>query len=143
MSEFGRRIAIDADFDTAVAAIRRAIDDEGMHVITIFDVREHLARYAGHDFRRFVILDAWSTDLALQALQDTLEAATMLPTRMAIYELPDGETGVITKEPFAMVAENPGWRRSAPRLAEIADRESERIGHVLDRVRHRRPSAAA
>jgi uncharacterized protein (DUF302 family) len=143
MSEYGRRMVVDADFDTAVNTIRRAISDEGMHVINVFDVREHFARCAGQPFRRFAIVEAWSTDLALQALQQTLEAATMLPTRFAIYELPDGETGVITKGPFATLAENPAWRYSELRLADIADRESERVSQVLDRVRHRPWLAAA
>ncbi len=143
MSEYGLRMVVDADFATAVTAIRRAIDDEGMRVITVFDVREHFARYAGHDFRRFAIVEAWSPDLALQALQQTLEAAPMLPTRFAVYELADGETGVITKAPFATLAENPAWRHSEPQLADIADRESDRVGRVLDRVRHVRSRAAA
>lgn len=143
MSEYGRRMVVDGDFDRAVAAIRRAIDDEGMHIINVFDVREHLARYAGHDFRRFAIVEAWSPDLALQALQQTLEAATVLPTRFVVYELPDGETGVITKAPLATLAENPSWRHSEPHLADIADRESDRVGRVLDRVKHYRSRAAA
>jgi|SRR5581483_3005523 len=143
MSEYGRRMVVDADFDTAVETIRRAVNDEGMHVINVFDVREHFARYADHDFRRFAIVEAWSPDLALLALRQTLEAATMLPTRFAVYELPDGETGVITEGPFATLAENPAWRHSEPRLAEIADRESERVGQVLDRVRRHPRRAAA
>jgi uncharacterized protein (DUF302 family) len=143
MSVYGRRMVVDADFDTAVTAIRRAIHEEGMHVINVFDVREHFSQYADHDFRRFAIVEAWSTDLALQALLQTLEAAAMLPTRFAVYELPDGETGVITTGPFAALAENPAWRHSEPHLADLADRESERVGHVLDRVRHHPRRTAA
>jgi len=98
------------------------------------DLRVHFWRYLGRDLRRYVLFEAWSPDLAFEAIHLDLEAGTTFPTRFAIYELADGETVVTATEPMAPLADEPGWRESAPAVARLADQERERIARVFDRL---------
>lgn len=136
MNDYGRRIVVDLGFEAAVGEVSRAIREEGLHVIARIDVRDHFWRDLGRDFRHYFLLEAWSPDLAVEALRHNLDVGAILPTTFAIYELADGETAVVATEPLSPIASEPEWRRNAPALAAIADRESERIARVLARVQH-------
>lgn len=98
MTSTTRRVVIDADFETAIGAVSRALRDEGLDVLARIDVRDHFWRN-GHDFRRYLLIETWSPDAAFQALRSKLDAGPMLTTTLAIYELADGETAVVTREP--------------------------------------------
>ena len=132
MNDYGRRVVVDLEFETLVGETRRAIREEGLQVIARIDVRDHFWRELGHDFRQYILIDAWSSELALEALRHNLETGTILPTRFAIYELADGEGVVVAKPPFS----EPGWRRDAPALADMADRECELVARILERIQH-------
>jgi uncharacterized protein (DUF302 family) len=136
MTEYGRRIVIDSGFEAAVGEVSRAIRDEGMQTIAQIDVRGSFWRELGRDFRQYVLLEAWSPALAFDALRTDLDAGTIFPTTFAIYELADGETAVMVKQPLAPVAVQPDWQRHAPGLARIAERQSECAAHVLERLQH-------
>jgi len=136
MSDYGRRIVIDSGFETAIGEANRAIRDEGMQTIARVDVRGSFQRDLGRDFRRYVLLEAWSPDLAFEGLRMDLDAGAIFPATFAIYELADGETAIMAKEPLAPVAVQPEWRRHSPGLAHIADRQSERVARVLERLQH-------
>ncbi len=99
-------------------------------------MREHFGRELAHDFRRYVLLQAWSPEIAMDALRHNLDAGTVLPTSFAVYELADGETVVVANATFATFADEYEWREQFPALAALADRETERLARVLDRVEH-------
>ena len=80
-------------------------------------------------------------DRLLEALQHDPEMGTVLPTAIAIYELPDGETAVAASPALAPVASDFGWRDDRPSLAAIADRARERVARALDRLPHVRLQA--
>jgi len=134
MTNYGRRLVIDANFRTTVGAVRRAIRDEGLQIVGRKDLRVHFWKYLSRGLRHYVLFEAWSPDLAFEAIHLDLEAGTTFPTRFAIYELADGETVVTATEPMAPLADEPGWRESAPALARLADQERERIARVFDRL---------
>jgi uncharacterized protein (DUF302 family) len=142
MSDYGRRIVIDSEFRTAVGELSRAIRDEGLQEIARIDVREYFSRQPDRDFRRYVLMQAWSPNLALEALRHCPDAGTMLLTTFSVYELDDHETVVVVNEPMAPLAEDAGWREDEPMLAEL---ESERVARVFDRLqrRKRQPPALA
>jgi hypothetical protein len=81
-------------------------------------------------------MEAWSPELAFEALRCNLDAGTMLATTFVAYELPNGETVMTVDGPFSPLAEDSGWRRDAPALTAIADRERARVAAVLARLRH-------
>ena len=137
MTNYGRRLVIDANFEGTVGVVCQAIRDEGLQALAQTDLCQHFWSHLSRDLRRYTLIDAWSPDLAFEAVHLDLEAGTMFPTRFAIYELADGETVVTATEPMAPLADEPGWREHAPALARIADRERERIAHVFDRLTSR------
>jgi uncharacterized protein (DUF302 family) len=131
MSDYGRRVVVDLEFDTAVAETSRLIRQEGLKIIARVDVRDHFWRDRSHDFRRYLLIDAWSSALAVDALRHNLDVGPILPITFAIYELADGESVVVAKEPLAPYASNATWRRDFPELAALADEEAERVARVL------------
>ena len=134
--DYGRRIVLDLGFEAVVGEVSRAIRREGLCIIGRLDVRDHFWRDLGRDFRQYFLIEAWSPELALEALRHNLDVGTLLPTTFAIYELADGETAVVAKEPLSPIATEPDWRVDVPAIAAIADRESERVARVLARLQH-------
>jgi uncharacterized protein (DUF302 family) len=143
MEDYGRRISLDIPFEQAVAQTSRALHAEGFDVIATIDVRDYLARNAHHDCRRYVLLQALLPQVTLDALQHDIGIGPMLPTAIAIFELPDGETAVAASPALAPVAFDFGWRAGQPAIAAIADRSAERLAHALARLQvHQHDSAA-
>jgi len=136
MTDFGRRLVVDLPFEATVGELNRAIREEGLHTIARVNVRDHFWRDLGRDFRQYFLLEAWSPELAFEALRDALDCGTILPTTFVVYALADGECAVVAKEPFEPLAAQPEGRLHAPALAALADRESERVARVLDRLHH-------
>lgn len=112
MEDYGRRVVVDRPFDRAVVDVVQALQ---------------------HDFRRYVLLQAATPRVTLEALQDDLAVGAILPITVAVYELADGETAVVVSEPFAAVISEPGWRETAPHLARLADQESAQLARAVDR----------
>jgi uncharacterized protein (DUF302 family) len=131
MSDYGRRIVVDLPFEDAIAVVRRAVREQGLEVIARVDVRDRFRRDLAHDFRRYLLFEVWSPKLALEALRQDLDAGTILPTTIVIYELADGETAISAREPLLPLAAHAGWRQHAPALATFADHEAERVARVL------------
>lgn len=136
MTDYGRRLIVDADFDRTLIETMRAIQVEGLDILTRLDVREHLKRHANHECRRYVMLQVASPELLLRALQTDIESGPYLPMTLAVYELADGETAVEAVEPFAPVISDVAWRRRAPELAALADKESGQLAKALGRIQH-------
>jgi uncharacterized protein (DUF302 family) len=136
MDDYGRRIVLDLGFEAVLREASGAIRAEGLQTIARIDVREEFRRELGHDFRQYFLLEAWSPELAFEALRYNLEAGAIFPTAFAIYELADGETAVVAKESLFSLTAQRDWRRGAPALASVADRECERVARVLARLQH-------
>lgn len=143
MEDYGRRVVVDLPFDRALIDIIDALRQEGIHVLSRFDVRDYLKRTLHHDFRRYTLLQAATPQLTLDALHEDLAAGAILPITIAVYELADGETAIVVSEPFAPVLADRGWREAAPRLARLADDEGELLARALSRVQRDAPKYAA
>ena len=134
MSDYGRRLVVDEDFDRALVDTIEAMRREGLDVVTQFDVGQHIQRLVHHECRRYVLLQVASPDLMLRAIQTDVESGPCVPVTVAVYELPDGETIVEVTEPFAPVASDPAWRRAWPKLAAVADSEGAQVARALARI---------
>jgi uncharacterized protein (DUF302 family) len=143
MTDYGRRIVVDLDFETTLGETARALREEGLRAIARVDVRDHFRRDLARDFRQYYVLDAWSPELAIAALAHDLDAGAVLPTRLAIYELADGETAIVASEPLAPILTDGEWQRRSPELAMLAHAESARIARVLERLQHAGAGVAA
>jgi len=137
MSNYERRIVVDLEFETAVGEASRLIRKEGLTIIGRIDVRDRFDRDLSNDPRRSVLIDAWSSKLAVDALRHNLDVAPALPITFALYELPDGETAVVAKEPLAPYTSNAKWRRDLPELAALADEEAEDAARVFAALKQR------
>lgn len=136
MTSYGRRLIVDAEFERALIETMRAVQLEGLDILTRLDLREHLKRHAHHECRRYVLLQVASPDLMLRALQTDIEAGAFLPMTVGIYELADGETAIEATEPFAPVIADAAWRSSRPELAALADNERALLARAFARVEH-------
>ena len=143
MNDYGRRIVVDWPFERALGETYCALRDEHMDVLAEVDVRDHLRRTMGHEFRQYVLLHTCSPALLLGALQHDLGSGPVLSNTIALYELADGETAIVAGEPLASVASDPRWREAAPELALLADDETSRVARVLSLLEHRSSRAAA
>jgi uncharacterized protein (DUF302 family) len=139
MSDYGRRLVINLGFDRAIEETIHALRDEGFDMASRIDVRDYCKIVLGHDFRRYVILEALPARTMVPALLEDLDIGTILPATVAVYELADGETAVVAAVPFAPVLEDHAWRESAPRLAALADEESEALARALERLQRLAP----
>jgi uncharacterized protein (DUF302 family) len=137
--DYGRRLVINLGFDRALDETIRALRDEGFDTASRIDVRDYCKLMLGHDFRRYMLIEALPARFLLRALQQNLDVGTILPATIAIYELADGETAVVAAEPFAPVVSDPSWRESEPDLAAAAGEESEALARALDRLQHLAP----
>jgi uncharacterized protein (DUF302 family) len=123
MNDYGLRFVINTTFETTVGSVCRSIRDEGLQVLARTDVREHFWRHLSRRFRHYVLIEAWSPDLALETLRNNLDAGVILATTFAIYEVDESETAVLVKESLSELASRSEWRRENPALANIADTE--------------------
>lgn len=122
-----RRIVMDSGFEAVVGEASRAIDEEGLRVIARID-QAGLGLDQGC---RYVVLEAWSPELQLEALRLGLDARSLLLTTFEIYELAGGQTVVLATEPFSLEST---CRQESRALSALADRESERVGRMLERL---------
>jgi hypothetical protein len=127
VNDDGRRILVDSGFEAVVGEASRAIDEEGLRVIASIDQ----ARFGLDQGCRYVVLEAWSPELQLEALRLGVDARSLLLTTFAIYELAGGQTVVLATEPFSLDFK---CRQESRALAALADRESERVARMLERL---------
>jgi uncharacterized protein (DUF302 family) len=147
MNVYGQRIVIDSGFERVLGEVSRAIREEGLHTIARIDLRDHFWRELSHDFRRYFLIEAWSPELALEALRHELSIGTILPATLAIYELADGQTAVVAREPLSALSEDLERLRETPDLATIAAQERTRMARIIARLRrvaaHQAPEVPA
>ena len=141
--EFIVNVVVDIPFERAVAETSEAIRAEGFDLVSTIDLRDYLARHAHHGCRRYLLLGALLPQLTLDALRQDPELGPLLPTTIAIYELPDGETAVAASPSLSPVVFEFGWRAQRPAIAAMADRVSERLARAFDRLQRAASGSAA
>jgi uncharacterized protein (DUF302 family) len=119
MKGYGRRLVAEADFETTLGDVCRTLREEGLQVLARSDLREHFWNHLSRNFRQYVLLEAWSPDIAFEALRHDPDVGSVLPARFAVYALNDERTVVVA------------FAESASPLAE-----RERVGRVLARLEH-------
>jgi uncharacterized protein (DUF302 family) len=99
---YDRTIRLDADFDTAVTAVRTALADQGFGILTEIDVKATLKAKLGHDMEDYLILGACNPPLAHEALQADRSIGLLLPCNVVVRR--DGETTLVQAlDPGTMV----------------------------------------
>ncbi|MFH9818223.1 DUF302 domain-containing protein [Streptomyces sp. NPDC017230] len=99
---YDRTVRLDADFDTAVTAVRKALADQGFGILTEIDVQATLKAKLGHDMEDYLILGACNPPLAHQALQADRSIGLLLPCNVVVRR--DGDTTLVQAlDPNTMV----------------------------------------
>ena len=135
MTGYGRKVVVQSDFETGVGAVGQALREEGFQVVARVDLRDHFWRHANTAFGPYVLIHAWSPDMALAALRLNADVGSCLATTFAVYKETDTTTVVLMRDPFSPMADESAWRMGTPDLASAADGERERAARVLDRLR--------
>ncbi|WP_328726158.1 DUF302 domain-containing protein [Streptomyces sp. NBC_00259] len=99
---YDRTVRLDADFDTAVIAVRKALADQGFGILTEIDVKATLKAKLGHDMEDYLILGACNPPLAHQALEADRSIGLLLPCNVVVRR--DGDTTLVQAlDPGTMV----------------------------------------
>ncbi|MFE7899781.1 DUF302 domain-containing protein [Streptomyces sp. NPDC057424] len=99
---YDRTVRLDADFDTAVAAVRKALADQGFGILTEIDVKATLEAKLGHAMEDYLILGACNPPLAHRALEADRSIGLLLPCNVVVRR--DGDTTLVQAlDPGTMV----------------------------------------
>ena len=85
---------VNQPYDAALAAVREALVEQGIGVVTEFDIRESFAKNLDVEVPPQVILGACQTALAYQALQVDPSIATLIPVNVVV-RYADEETTIV------------------------------------------------
>ena len=119
MVDDGRRVLIDLPFEAAAGAVAGAIQREGLAILARIDVRDHFKTELHHEFRQYMLVDAWVPALAFEEIRADRDEGAAVPIRVAIYELADGETAITVDQRSAPAARVMGRLRRMPRAAPL------------------------
>ncbi|MER0243840.1 DUF302 domain-containing protein [Streptomyces sp. HSW2009] len=122
---YDRSIRLDSDFDTAVAAVRQALADQGFGILTEIDVRATLKAKLDHDMEDYLILGACNPPLAHRALEADRSIGLLLPCNVVVRR--DGDhTAVQALDPNTMVT-----LTGLPALGPVAAEATARLDAAL------------
>jgi len=113
------------DFDAAVAAVRRALADQGFGVLTEIDVQATLKAKLDHDMEDYLILGACAPPLAHRALEADRSIGLLLPCNVVVRREGD-HTLVQALDPGTMVT-----LTGLDALESVADEATVRLDAAL------------
>ncbi|MGV9290699.1 DUF302 domain-containing protein [Streptomyces sp. NPDC003719] len=113
------------DFDAAVAAVRRALADQGFGVLTEIDVQATLKAKLDHDMEDYLILGACNPPLAHRALEADRSIGLLLPCNVVVRREGD-HTLVQALDPGTMVT-----LTGLDALGPVADEATVRLDAAL------------
>ncbi|MBE9499960.1 DUF302 domain-containing protein [Streptomyces sp. AA1529] len=122
---YDRTVTLDADFATAVAAVRAALAEEGFGILSEIDVRATLKAKLDHDMEDYLILGACNPPLARQALAADRSIGLLLPCNVVVRR--DGDRTVVQAlDPGTMVT-----LTGLPALEPVASEATRRLDAAL------------
>ncbi len=127
MAALGTEIALDLDFDQAVARVTEALAAEGFGVISRIDMDKAFREKIGVAFRRYTILGACNPKLAHKAVSARPDVGLLLPCNITVEEAGTGATVRIV-DAAAMMAI--AGLDETPAIAELAEDAGARLGRV-------------
>lgn len=122
---YDRTVRLDADFDTAVSAVRKALADQGFGILTEIDVKTTLKAKLDHDMEDYLILGACNPPLARQALEADRSIGLLLPCNVVVRR--DGDTTLVQALDPGIMATLTGL----PALEPVATEATARLDAAL------------
>jgi hypothetical protein len=133
VSDYGRRLIVDRSCDLTLWVVVDSFIREGF-TVTATDVRRAVRRIAEQDLRRYVLLHATHGDLTWQALKCDLDIGVLMTCQIAVYEMPDGRTGISVGDLMGPTSQSRAWQANHPTLAAIGRSLEEHVARALDAV---------
>ena len=90
---------IQQPYDAALRAVREALTDQGIGVVTEFDVRESFLKNLDVEVPPQIILGACQSGLAYQALQVDPSIAVLIPVNVVVRYLDEESTSIEAFDP--------------------------------------------
>ncbi len=126
--ETANSITVHSDFDTTVADVREALQEQGFGVITEIDVKETMATKLDVEYDHYLILGACNPSLAHRAIQADDTIGTLLPCNVVVRQV-GGDVVVEAVDPQLLVTAT-----GQESLVPIADEAADRLGKVLQKL---------
>ena len=86
-------------YDAVLDAVRAALEEQGIAVVTEFDLKASFAKNLGVEVPPQIILGACQSGLALQALQVDPSIATLIPVNVVVRYVDEETTDVEAFDP--------------------------------------------
>jgi uncharacterized protein (DUF302 family) len=103
MATYTLRTEVSRPYETAVAATRAALAEQGFGIISEIDLAATLNAKLGVDLPPQIILGACRPPLAYEAIQADPAIATVLPCNVVVRSTAGGTTVVEALDPAAML----------------------------------------
>jgi uncharacterized protein (DUF302 family) len=130
---YGRVVDVDLPFEAAVEAVTHALEDEGLSVVTDFDVQTSLKRNLREEFRPYRILGVCNAQLARAALSAEPQLGLLVPCNVVVQQI-DGR--VIVSAIDANLIVQTVRNRS---LEHVAADANARLARALKAIQRRAP----
>ncbi|MBV8655430.1 MAG: DUF302 domain-containing protein [Candidatus Eremiobacteraeota bacterium] len=124
---YGHVVEVSATFDEALAAVTKALEAEGFHIVSDIDMCQS-ADALGQEFRPYRILGACNAQLAHLALSAEPQLGLFLPCNVVVQDI-DGRTIVSAINPTFIVQS-----ASNRALKHIAEDANARLMRALSAV---------
>ncbi len=128
MTNIGKKVYLNSDYDSAVEKVTEALKEEGFGVLTEIDVKSTLKEKLDADFRPYIILGACNPPLAYRALQTNPDVGMLLPCNVTVAQENDGRILVSLIDPVVMMPD--------PALDEVAKEAGERLERVAQLLKN-------
>jgi uncharacterized protein (DUF302 family) len=102
MIDYGFVRELDLDFEAAVEAVKRQLQNEGFGVLMTIDLKQKFAEKLGIDFQKYTILGACDPVNACKAILCEKNVGLLLPCNVIVYERDGGATVAIVRPTVAM-----------------------------------------
>jgi uncharacterized protein (DUF302 family) len=122
-------IELDLDFDAAMKKLGDALPAAKLGIVSEVDVQKVMKHKLDKDIPAYRILGACAPDLALQAIEASPTAGTLLPCNIVVRELGATRTGISFMDPAEVLA-----LANSPAYDAVAQEARGRIQTLHDKL---------